>query len=333
MKQFPIVRAEGSHYEVGRAVGETMRERIVGLFTKNKTIHPDYFARFERNARDLLNLTKQYFPQYVDELQGLADGAGLTVEQLFLSNACEVGYFIDPEMADHCTIIGVPKRGAYIVGHNEDWEVEALEHLYILDAVIEGVRIFGLGYDFTNTIIGDSVAINQFGLMQAINDVSHHDTQTGVPRGFVARAVLDRTTLEEAEKLIQTIPRRSGFNHFLVQGERLWNIESSAKEHVVEKVVLDRYAHTNHYLTDLKRIEKGNPESEKRYAKVKERLDEVHSVDDIKRLLSDRTEPRICRNDTIGSVVFDVPNKVAHIAYGQPTPESYVEYSLAHVVG
>lgn len=38
MKKFPIVRASGTYYEVGRAVGEVMRESIVTLFEKNRNI-------------------------------------------------------------------------------------------------------------------------------------------------------------------------------------------------------------------------------------------------------------------------------------------------------
>ncbi len=118
----------------------------------------------------------------------------------------------------------------------------------------------------------------------------------------------------------------------LVQEQRLWNVESSAKEYIVEKVKLEKCVHTNHFVTELKRIDEGNPESEKRYAKVKGRLSNVNFVEDIKELLSDRQDPRICREETIGSVIFDMPNKVAHIAYGQPTAENCVEYSLEHVL-
>lgn len=331
MKQFPIVRASGTHYEVGRAVGRCIREGIVKLFTNNKSLYPDYFIRFRLQAEELLQLTQNYFPQYVDELRGLADGAGLDMEELFLSNAHQLSYFTDPMISDHCTIIGIPSGNEYILGHNEDWKAEALEHLYILDADIAGIHIFGLGYDFANTIIGDSAAINQFGLVEAINELSHQDMQAGVPKAFVARAIIDCKTLEEAEDLIKTIPRRSGFNHLLVQGNRLWNIETSAKEFVTEKKEREKYVHTNHYITHLKRLDLGTVTSVGRYEKVQKLLSSINTIEDIKRVLTDKEDPQICRNETIGSVIIDVPNKVAHVAYGQPTPESYVEYSLAHV--
>lgn len=36
MKQFPIVRASGSHYEVGKAIGQMMAGAIHDLLGKNK---------------------------------------------------------------------------------------------------------------------------------------------------------------------------------------------------------------------------------------------------------------------------------------------------------
>lgn len=329
MKQFPLVKAKGTHFEVGRAVGEARRDMITRLFQNNRAAFPDYFVRFRKDADELLELTTKYFPQYVEELRGLADGAGLDMKELFLSNGHELSYFREDPVAGHCTIVAIPSNGGYILGHNEDWSAEALEHLYLLDAEIEGIRVFGFGYDFANTIIGDAVAINGFGLIEAINEVSHTDASIGVPKAFIARAIIDCRSLEGAGKIIQTVPRRSGFNHLLIQGSRLWNIETSAKESVVEKFELQKYVHTNHYLTELRRIDKGeNPESVFRYGKVKQKLADINSVENLKNLLSDRSEPPVCRESTIGSVIFNPTEKTAEIAFGQPAVDSYYKITL-----
>ncbi|MBI3577558.1 hypothetical protein HY086_05975 [Candidatus Gottesmanbacteria bacterium] len=329
--QFPIVRASGSHYEVGVTIGKTMREGITQVLDNSRKIFKDDYPKRLKESLPFQEQTTKYFPHYMDELRGMADGAQVSFDDLFLSNNREVADF-DPFILDpnHCTIVGVPHQGEYLVGHNEDWDASSLSLLYVLDATVDGTKIFSLNY--ANNIIGDAASINGCGLIQGINELWHQDAQMGVPKNFIARAVLDCKTLEEAEGVIKTIPRAAGWNHVLTQGGRLWNMESSANEYVIEKIEFAKYAHTNHYLTGLKRIDKANPESEKRYEKVKRELEHVNAVEDIKRLLSDRNEPRICRESTIGSVVFDIPNKVAHIAYGQPTPESYVEYSLAHVL-
>ena len=332
MNQFPIVAASGSHYEVGLAVGKTMRQPIRSLLDREKVKFGDTFVHYVDMLPPFIDVTKRYFPQYMDEVRGIADGAGVDFQTLFSTNCREVvDYSGSTSTADHCTIVAIPQNNQYVVGHNEDWDAESLDILYIFDAVMDGIHIFGLNYG--DSIMGDSISVTSHGLIQAINDLQHHDTQLGVPKKFIARAFLDSKTLEEAEEIMRKVPRAAGFNHVLIQGQRLWNIESSAKEYIIEKIELNKYVHTNHYVTELKRIDKGNQESEKRYAKVEERLGDINSVGDIKQLLSDRTDPRICREGTIGSVIFDMPNKVAHIAYGQPTLETYVEYSLDHVIG
>ncbi|OGG14897.1 hypothetical protein A2875_02970 [Candidatus Gottesmanbacteria bacterium RIFCSPHIGHO2_01_FULL_46_14] len=331
MKRFPIVRAHGSHYEVGVAIGKMMRQPIINLLTREKASLGEKFVYYVDMLPSFIEITKRYFPQYMDEVRGIADGAGVDFQTLFSTNCREVvDYSGSTSTADHCTIVTIPQSNQYIVGHNEDWDAESIEILYIFDAVIDGVHIFGLNYG--DSVMGDSISVTSHGLIQAVNDLQHQDAQLGVPKKFIARAILDCKTLEEAEDIMKKVPRAAGFNHVLAQGQRLWNIESSAKEYVIEKVELQKYVHTNHYVTELKRIDKGNQESEKRYAKVKERLSDVNSIKDMKELLSDQTDPRICREGTIGSVIFDMPNKVAHIAYGQPTPQAYVEYSLEHVL-
>ena len=332
MKRFPIVRAHGSHYEVGVAIGKMMRQPIINLLTREKASLGEKFVYYVDMLPSFIEITKRYFPQYMDEVRGIADGAGVDFQTLFSTNCREVvDYSGSTSTADHCTIVTIPQSNQYIVGHNEDWDAESIEILYIFDAVIDGVHIFGLNYG--DSVMGDSISVTSHGLIQAVNDLQHQDAQLGVPKKFIARAILDCKTLEEAEDIMKKVPRAAGFNHVLAQGQRLWNIESSAKEYVIEKVELQKYVHTNHYVTELKRIDKGNQESEKRYAKVKERLSDVNSIKDMKELLSDQTDPRICREGTIGSLIFDMPNKVAHIAYGQPTPDAYTEYSLTHVLG
>lgn len=330
MKQFPIVRASGTHYEVGLAIGKAMQVAIRQALGNNREVFKkDFSARIEA-SKPFQQQAQTYFPEYVEELRGMADGSGVSFDELFLSNNREAADF-NPYLSasDRCTIVGIPQERGYLLGHNEDWDASSLSLLYLLDATIGGTRIFGLTY--ANSLAGDGVAVNGYGLAQGLNELYHADAQVGVPKNFIGRAVLDCRSLEDVERLMKAVPRAGGWSHVLIHGARGWNIESSAREHVIERKSDERYAHTNHYLTELKRIDKGNPESEKRLAKVQGRLDEVNSVDDMKRLLSDRADPRICRDGTIGSVIFDMSNKVAHIAYGQPTPESYVEYSLRHV--
>jgi predicted choloylglycine hydrolase len=330
MKQFPCVRASGTHYGVGRTIGKKMQVAIGALLAANRKLCAERFGQYLGESKKFLFLAEQYFPKYVEELRGMADGAGVPFDELFLSNNPEVAGPDSLLLESYgCTTVAVPSGAGYIVGHNEDWVSSSRSPLYLLDATVDGINIFGINYP--NTLIGDAIAVNGHGLVQAIDELFHHDAKLGVPKHFISRAVLDCKRLEEAETLMKTVPRAAGWNHVLIQGERLWNIESCAKEYVIEKATLEKHVHTNHYITKLKMIDLGNPASEKRYERAKQQLERSSTVEDIKRLLSDRQEPGICREATVGSVIFDMANKTAHVACGQPTPEGYVEYHIDHV--
>lgn len=326
MKAFPVVRASGTHYEVGQAIGIHRQRAITDILRQHKERFGENLGRFLEESAEFLVQAKTYYPHYIDELRGIADGAQVSFEELFLSNNREVTEPYGDVSPNHCTIIGIPYRNGYLLGHNEDWEPSSLHNLYIFDATIDGVRIFGLNY--ANSLFGVSVATNQFGLIEAVNELSHLDTQHGVPKNFIARAILDCKTLEEAEAIVASVPRAAGFNHVVIQGDRLWNIESSAQEYIIEKIPHQKYVHTNHYVTELTRLDKGNRESEQRYDKVKRQLDLMGTVEDMKALLSDRSEPPICRDETIGSVIFDATQNVAYIAFGQPTKDAYYKVNL-----
>ena len=320
---------------MGFSIGKAVQAVFQKFLNENKKAFEKNFSRYLSESQKFLAITVKYFPQYIEELEGIARGAAVSFEELFLVNNREIAdHSLLSAEPGHCTIVAIPQNGGYLVGHNEDWDMDAIDHLYITNVNINGTRIYGLNYAYN--VIGDSVAVNNYGLIEAVNELYHDDEQVGVPKNFVARAILDCKTLEEAEELMQRIPRASGFNHVLVQGMRLWNIESSAKEYVIEKIEGQKFVHTNHYLTELKRIDKGNQESVARYEQAKRLLSDIHTLDDIKELLSDREEPRICREGTIGSVVFDMVSKKAHIAYGQPrfdrgqpSSNNYVAQSFA----
>lgn len=209
MKMFPVVKVSGNNYEVGKAIGKSLQPVIQKILAENKKLFEKNFLEYLKESTVFVEQAKKYFPQYVNELRGIAEGASVSFEELFLSNNREVADF-DPNVIDpnHCTIIGIPTAEGYFLGHNEDWAASSLEHMYILDAVINGVKIFGLNY--ANNLIGDSVAINGYGLVEAVNELSHQDTQLGVPKNFIARAILECKTLEETEVLMQTIPRAAG---------------------------------------------------------------------------------------------------------------------------
>lgn len=329
IEKFPFIEAEGDNFQVGLAIGGQLKKQIGEYLAEQREQLGDRFEKvIAESTVSLAQVTIKYH-KYIEELEGIAAGAQVPFIELFLANNREISG-LGPPQPTRCTIIGIPTVDGYLIGHNEDWLPNKEKYLFMLDVKINGVRITGLSYCYE--LVGGSIAINNFGLIQAVNELLHYEgggKPSGIPKNFIARAILDCRSLEQAESIIETIPRAGGFNHVLVQDKRLWNFETSARKFSVQKIRDMGYAHTNHYITEeLRGLDRGTQESRERLTKVQSRLSKIKDTADIMELLSDRENPPICRENTNGSVIIDVRNKIIYVAYGQPTPEGYYQIEI-----
>jgi predicted choloylglycine hydrolase len=320
MKKFPLVRAKGSHYEVGVAIGTAISAQIKRRLTKNRKSLRQPLSSLVSRIPPYLNPTKKYFPEIIAEMRGISVGAGVPFEEFLLGNIMEL-YNADRLATDnHCTIVAIPTENGFILGHNEDAQGYSEADLYLLDAQIGGTRLFGLSY--VDGIIGSSVAVNGWGMVQAINSLPNADRAAGIPRNIVARAILECEKLAQVPQLLKQFHRASGYNHVLVQGAEVWNVESTAESYAVRKSRLKPFVHTNHYLTDIGRentvAELQAEESKARYQKARQLLKRVSTAEGIMGILCDREEPVIGKTDTIGSCIIDPARTIAYISRGRP---------------
>lgn len=334
-KQLPFYQIEGNYREVGEFMGSTFRDRIQGeIFRRRKEIE-DYFGYLPK-VQKCLEITRRCLPNLMIESEAIARAAEVPlVEFFFLNNResydeDEIRIKKDAIGGDHCTVVGGFDGGKLIMGHNEDWTLEALDHFYILKATIGGVTFIGLNY--TDGVAGLSASMNSFGLVQCVNDI-YQTNRVGVPKNYVARAVLEAKTLDEAEKIIRNLPRASGFNHVLAQGKEIRNIEIAGDSVGIQSVVGKPYVHTNHYLSEeMKSLERFHTRSsEARYKRALEMLRDSMSVEDVVKILSDTQDDKypICNpNKTIGSAIFVPDELTANFCYGHPCAGEYVKYMI-----
>jgi len=140
------------------------------------------------------------------------------------------------------------------------------------------------------------------------------NSKEGLPAGFVARGILEQTTLENAIKFIKTVKHASGENYILGSPEGVYDFEASSTkvaEYIPPPGVQVIY-HTNHPLVNddynerYKRIfkkygqaEKTNVNSYTRFKSLDMRLKDAKELDieKIKTVLSsyDSNEHPVCR--------------------------------------
>jgi len=87
---FPVLEASGSNYDIGFAIGKTFKSNISKSLTGMQNIYslidtlistdPDRFYQ------QYVDTVSKIYPQFIDEIQGMADGSGFTFRALFISS-------------------------------------------------------------------------------------------------------------------------------------------------------------------------------------------------------------------------------------------------------
>lgn len=343
-KTFPYLEVSGTHREVGAAIGGRFKDEIFRRVNWQRTVVPNY-EQILVDSEPYYNAAKESFPQLVDELEAMAGAADVPIPDTFFINNRD---FFDPSEdlvpekrdPDRCTIVVSFNKEGAIVGHNEDWTSPVddflLDDMYVLKAVIGDTTILGLEY--TTELPGDVANMNSWGLVQCINELMA-DGQVGVPKNFIARAVLECKTLDEAEKIIVGTNRASGFNHVVVQDHEVRNFETAGLAMAIQRIKGAPFVHTNHYVApEMGAFEEFHtPSSEARYKRAKELIKNDMGEDEVVALLSDGQNEQypICRHGvdfkngkTVSGLVFNPAKKEVFISYDHPCAGEFTRYNL-----
>ena len=255
-KPFEVLEVQGSHREIGRAMGEHFRDRIKtllgGLEDYSSVVSA---AQGEQRARvaQYLDAATDRFAYLVEELEGLAEGADLPFDYLFAWNcrseiqagckSCEPG----------CSTVGlVGEKGRMLLAHNEDGAEAYLDKMFVIKATPpSGVKFAYLVYP--GTLPGNGPGFNARGVAQTTNYISPQEVPAGIPRYFVGRVICEARDLGHAAALAAVEGRAFPWHHNLASlGEgRLVSVETwpGNKQHRREITALSGvHLHTNHLL-------------------------------------------------------------------------------------
>lgn len=253
MDKLRIIRSGGDPYAFGRTIGDA-----VGPLFKNRILPSQAFQAHLKRWRGvdyvkiLQGAAETNFPETLLELTGMADAIGVDFETLFIWNCRGDLAFADAYPLPHpdgCTTVLWPELGGqHTIAHNEDGPFDLLGNGFWLKAEPE----YGIGFEsflYPGMLPGHTLGINQRGLVQTINNIQPFDLKPGVPRHFIARAVLNCETLNDALELLNRDDRASGFHHSLMQtgDNRLLSAEAPASGCDVQNIRTP-YVHTNHLI-------------------------------------------------------------------------------------
>jgi isopenicillin-N N-acyltransferase-like protein len=344
---------------MGAAHGEAQRERIrqladhfLGWLLKAAVVSLTEEKLWARWAPQV-EANQREAPDLVEEMRGIARGAALPFERIFLLNSLlDLNCFRYLPMAQNfgCTTFGVVAEagtGKTLLGQTYDMP-EYLENYLVLLRLKAAKGPRQLLFSFAG-IIG-AAGLNEAGLGLNINFLSPRDGGLGRLHSVVVRQVLAGTQLADA-LTPAAVPPRAGGAHFLV-GDRDGNIvsiETTARRHEVFFPDGNALGHTNHYLASwLKETEyirqSSIGSSLARYAATR-RFFRDHgdrlTLDSLKELTRNHTsyprsvcahgadhEPAGARTRTVAAMVQVLADQTMHITKGCACENDFHAVSL-----
>lgn len=367
---FLEIEAHGSPREIGRAVGEAARDIVARSLAFYEEYHhemgPLTFAEAELESSAYLASARRHIPTVVEELEGMAEGAGVPLAKLMVPNLGEeLTCNDDPaggasclshgratagrrprRRRGHCTTVAIMAGGRRIVAHNEDWFAgDAQNNVLLRLTTTDGTKILAV----SSGSLLPATGINSHGIAGGANTVFSNDNRVGVPNNLLRRWVLEAKTLEEAHDRCLLPERARGSNHLFGDADgRIWNLETSATASALTESG-EWYVHANHYLSpemqgyDLS----SSANSRTRVARAHELVREGLERDDdpaviAARVLADHENGENCicghpnDNDSPGeqemttaSMIWDLDALSVEVAFGPPCENERLRFDLA----
>lgn len=307
-------------------MGYRFKKRAVHAIEKAKA-HTNWAIKAE-NAQRYLDPTYKVFPQFIEELHGYADGAGVAFPDLWTKSLeDELNYYTD----EKCTTIVT--NGGLLISHNEDWDANSKDAICVIKKTIRDLTIFELFY--FNTLGGNSISVNSHGIVQSINTLTHTDWRIGIPRNVIARWMSETNNPAQDYIRLQTLQRSLGYNHVLV--DRLGTITNIECTSIRQKVTHPHspFIHTNHYLGQLVSFEgierNGKNSTFNRFEKASlgAKLNmSVQELIDLNSNNADGVNMSIFNERTIAKMIVDVEHKKVLVWMRRERELGWIEYPI-----
>jgi len=271
MSEYPHVRVAGGAEQRGRQCGEQARDRV----RRSVSAYRDVFAELAGWEWDTVRAeaarfaapVAAFWPQYLDEMRGIADGAGVDFGDVLAINVrTEVMFAAKARQAAaagrtgpaECSAFAVApapgRTGPTLLGQNWDWLPHTADTVIVLESRQDD------GPDFVTVVEAGLLAktgMNSCGLGLVTNALVTADDlgEPGLPYHVLLRAIMDCQTVSDAISALQAGFRSSSANYLLAHRDGIvLDVEASpgdfSRLYLLypgdDGVVL----HTNHFLAD-----------------------------------------------------------------------------------
>jgi isopenicillin-N N-acyltransferase-like protein len=272
MQSFPHVEVAGGPRDRGRAYGEQARERVgrsIAAYEEVFRAYADWdWGQVRRQAARYEPAIAAYEPRYVDEMRGIAEGAGVDLEDVLSINVrTEVMFAAKARAAEEASRAGgdgqrqgecsafavLPEasaNGHTLVGQNWDWLLHCFDTVVVLEVEQDE------GPNFVSVVEAGLLAktgMNSSGIGVVTNALVTDDDrgEPAVPYHVVLRALMDCENISDALSAVQRGVRSSSANYLAAHEDGI-AVDVEAAPGDFSRMFLELpedgvLLHTNHY--------------------------------------------------------------------------------------
>jgi predicted choloylglycine hydrolase len=249
---FPMLEVSGSYHEIGYQIGRHFRTSIHSVIARRRAWFDRLMQKLDtasgrQRAEELLRLTRTHFPQYLSEVRGMAEGAGISFAAMWAMTIKSELAALESEPSGCSTLFFAGDNRSWLC-HNEDGSV-AYHDLMFMVRVQPPSGIGFVSMVYPGTLTGNGPSMNSRGVVQTTNYIGSTRSEIGVPRYVLGRAILEASDLREAEQIATFSPRAYPYHHNLacVCQHRYLSVETTPDTAQSESPI-GLYVHTNHLL-------------------------------------------------------------------------------------
>lgn len=350
------IRLSGTPRERGLAYGRAAKERI-------RRVIEEYGILFEKEAGTNWEQAKkaaavyekpiaEYRPDLIEEMKGIAEGAGVLFETILTMNCRSEVMFAKADTAeDACSAIGVPPEasgnGKTYLGQNWDWWSIGRGTTVILEVEQSP---FARALIVTEAGLVGGKGMNECGVGLTMNALSARKGQAGVPVHILMRHALSQPTVPKAIDAIAKPVRAGAACIGLASGDGLVVMVEAAPRNL-DILLCDGkpLCHTNHWLSPLMAL--GDEASRYSFTSTYTRLDRVRRLSALEaghlrrknlfHIFSDHAgcPDSVCRHDdpelpeyhrhsSVWSMVIDLGSRTLWLTEGCPCETEARPYRL-----
>ena len=264
---FPLIDLSGSPRERGRSHGKAAADRLrrgARMYAESLLKSGVDWKELERRAEAMVPAIEKFDPAYVEEMRGIAEGAGEPFAAVMLMNArtemvaAARRQHAAKHFPDGCTAaLALPEAsadGVLLHGQNWDWRAECAE-----TGVVLRIRSDDGPDILTFTEAGGLArsGLNSAGIGLTANALEcdrDYQRGAGVPLPFIRRKVLESAHLAQAVQTIVATPK-PGSNHMAVShcGGEAFGFECAPDETFWLAPERGLYVHANHWIAESAR--------------------------------------------------------------------------------